>query len=505
MRPFLALSILALLTAWLVWPTQSNVADASPSSATLASSLTLEDLPELASSEATIQRAVIPAEASPAPLAKKKEPAPDVERGTIYGQVMDTLGNPVSAAKILVFRRSEQVATAMLEGNDQQFVIDLTANQSYSLMVDPTSLVGGLVPPLKVSRHASLLAKRLSPTHHRFFLKQDVEVKPGQQTQLNLHVGLPGSALGRVLDPQGNPVAEVLVRFHNLDPSAYSQSEDSTTNARGEFAMAEIYPGTYRMQISRVANGPEESGWSIPAAKDTVFSPGQQEDFGDLYLGDGTQTVVGWIVNQDGDPFPGLPVLCYSNEPVEEGLPPHRMSAALTRVITDKNGRFELKNIEAIAVKVSITPDFYPGQAMGTGKPAMWEPNVELDLASGPAVLDLGELTVHESRPFKISGKLVFDSDWLTEGGHSKKDLKIQIRQVESEVLLEGVRRNPISRARVPIDWKALKYAYNVETPMTAVRLTFSLKGYPDLRFVVRPRALQSKSRTIHIPSDFVQ
>jgi len=172
-------------------------------------------------------------------------------------------------------------------------------------------------------------------------------------------------------------------------------------------------------------------------------------------------------------------------------------------VITDHEGRFELQHLDAIPISISITPDFYPGQAMGAGKPAMWEDLVKVDLSASADVVDVGELVVQESRPFTISGGLDFDPAWLSQPGNKKSKLHIRISQVEGEELPEGIRRNPIDNLRVPIDWEKSTYAYKGETPMTAVRITFSLQGYSDLRFVVRPEALQSRSRTIQIPGDF--
>jgi hypothetical protein len=179
------------------------------------------------------------------------------------------------------------------------------------------------------------------------------------------------------------------------------------------------------------------------------------------------------------------------------------MSSALTRVTTDEQGYFELQRLAAIPVTISVTPDFHPGPAMGAGRPAIWEPNLEVDLSEGPDVVDIGEIVVQESRPFRISGDLVFDPQWLGQAGHGKTDLSIHIEQVAGEQLPEGVRRVPVHRQKVPIDLADGSYAFAVETPSTRIRLTFSLKGYPVLRFVVRPEALQSKTRTIHIPSDF--
>ena len=504
MRPFLILGVLALLATWLMWPNQGSVAATNAGTATDPTSTPQEATLELPSPKLTLQRNQVtppPAEELPQTVAAPEE---EIETGTIYGQVVDSLGHQVSEATVLAFIGSKQVAQASLQGNNSQFVLQLPANSTYGLMVDPDSLAHGLIPPLLETRHGLLMAKRLQPNDPYFFVKHQVVVQPGVEHKLDLRVGLPAKASGRILDPLGIPVPKVLVRLTSLERHHGIQSEDSITNELGEFFMPEIFPGDYRLNIYvDPALVPAEADWSIPPPTDMTFAPGQSQNFGDLFLGRGDKTIVGWVVNQDGLPFAGLPILCYSNEPVEEGVPAHRMGSALTRVTTDARGYFELKNVEAIAVKISCTPDYSPGQALGAGKPAMWEYPIELDLSKGPNFIDIGELVVDESRPFTISGNLIFDTAWLQKPEHSKKDLRITISQVKGEELPEGIRRNPINQVRVPIDKKANTFSYKVETPMTAVRLTFSLKGYPDLRFVLHPEPLQSKARNIQIPGDF--
>ncbi|MDP7062251.1 MAG: carboxypeptidase-like regulatory domain-containing protein [Planctomycetota bacterium] len=437
------------------------------------------------------------------PVAAPPPPAEEVETGQVYGIIRDHDGNQVSGGVVWVFDRDERVATVPLESNHLQYSVELPADKEYNFMVDPSSLPGDLLPPLTESRVTGLLAQSLPKEHPDFFMKTRVEVVAGVQKRLDLQVSLPAKVSGRVLNPYGEPVSKVMVRLTRFDLPRGQMSEEDRSNFRGEFVIPKIYPGKYKVNIHPDPEfAPPEAGWNPPAMQDITILPGQVHDFGDIYLGNGRKTVVGLVVNQDGLPFPGLPVQCNSNLPSDDGLST-RYGQQITRVITDHEGRFELQHLDAIPISISITPDFYPGQAMGAGKPAMWEDLVKVDLSAGADVVDVGELVVQESRPFTISGDLDFDPAWLTQPDNKKSKLHIRISQVEGEQLPEGIRRNPIDNLRVPIDWEKSTYAYKVETPMTAVRITFSLQGYSDLRFVVRPEALQSRSRTIQIPGDF--
>lgn len=504
MRPFLSLGVLALLTTWLMWPDQAPVAETQTVSVTDSTAPPMEVVAESADMKRTLQREALNSSTpGPSPAPQPTLPAQDVETGEVYGTIRDHDGIQVTKGTVWVFERHKRVAAAPLEGNHMQFSVTLPASKDYHFMVDPDSIPGNLIPPLRQSRVTGLLAAHSPKDHPDFYSKTLVKLKPGAQQQVDFRVSEPARASGRVLNPNGEPVSKVMIRLTRFGLPSGQMSEKDRSNFRGEFVIPEIYPGKYKINIHPDPEfAPPEAGWIPPAMEDITILPGQDYDFGDIYLGNGRKTVVGWIVNQDGLPFPGLPVLCTSNLPNDDGLGT-RYGQQLTHVITDRDGRFELKHLDAIPINISITPDFYPGQAMGRGKPAMWEDHVKVDLSIGADTVDVGELVVHESRPFIISGGLVFDPAWLAQADNKKSKLKIMISQVEHEELPKGIRRNPINLLRVPIDWDASTYAYKVETPMTGVRITFSLPGYSDLRFVVRPEPLQSKSRSIQIPGDF--
>jgi hypothetical protein len=504
MRPFLFLGVLALLTTWLMWPDQKAVTETHMVSVTAFSDPSLEEIPGLANSATPLERELLhPVIPEAAPTPEPTPPALDVETGVVYGTIRDHNDQQVTEGIVWVYERKKRVAVAPLEGNQRQFSVELPAGKQYGFMVNPDSLAHEMVPPLAKSRVTGLMAQRLPKNHPDFYLKSVVEVKPGDQRRMDLAVSIPAKASGRIFNPKGEPVSKATVRLTKHGTLSGQLNEEDRSNFHGDFVIPEVFPGEYMVSIFTDPEfAPAKAGWNPPSMKNITIHPGQDYDFGDIYLGLGRKTVVGWIVNQDGDPFSGLPVLCKSNEVDAEGAE-SRYGMHLTRVVTDIEGRFELKHLDSIPVSISITPDFYPGQAMGQGKPAMWENLVKLDLSDSPPLVDVGELVVHESRPFEISGGLVFDPAWLAKAGNNKRDLKITIGQVEGEQLPEGIRRNPIKELRVPIDWMASTYGYKVETPMTAVRITFSMPGYSELRFVVRPEALQSKSRTIQIPADF--
>ncbi len=503
LRIFFSLGLAVLISAWLLWPKAEHLS-AFPETRPTTSEGPIPEAGWEFPSGPILDR--VEAFVTEQGQSQSKPPItqPDIETGVVYGRVFDTDGRQVFSATVLAFDGDRPISSSVLSGNLQQFILELPAGKAYGLMVDPASLDGGYSPQPIGAFNATIAQRSGVQRSNAGFLKSVVEVKAGYEIPHDLEVGLSAQAAGRVLCPQGLPVSKALVRLASLNTERHFQSEDGITDENGLFNIPEVFPGKYRLHITTdPAVVLPELGWANPAPVDMTISPGEKVNFGDISLVNGNKTVVGWVVKQDGMPFPDLPILCFSKEPVAEGMPPHDMSAALTRVTTDSQGRFELRNLEAISVAISLTPDFRPGQAMGKGKPAMWEPNIEIDLRDSPTVHDIGEFVVHESRPCSVSGNLHFSQDWLSTAGNSEKNLRIRVDQVEGEKLPHGIRRNPILRQEVPIDFGTGIYGYLMETPMTAVRLTFELHGYPTITRVLRPQPLDTVKVDIDIPADF--
>jgi len=508
MRPFLILGVVALFTSWLMWPDQSSVAVVTTTMAADSQASPEETEPALLLPAATIIQRNPKARKPQVSVAQNATDGmvEEDQPGIVFGQILDSTGNPMPSGTILIFDRSKQIAAAKIDGEELQYSVELTASKYYEFMVDPSSLASGFLPPLRRTRNAAFRGDIADPNNPRNFVKSIVKVEAGLKQRLDFTVGLPASVSGRVLNPQGNPIAGAQLRVSGIHQQQGIQAMDALSNERGEFHINEITPGDFRLSIyTNPETTPIDGSWSTPSPQLFTLYAGQAYDFGDIRLGRGSQSILGSVVNQDGDPFVNRVILCYSNDPENDGSTLHNMGAPLTRVTTDIHGRFEMKNMDATKVKILLTSDFLPGQAMGAGKPAMWEYPLEFDLRASPGVLDIGVHVVHESRPYEISGALVFDPAWLALPGNRKRDFAITLSPIEGVALAPEIRRNPLQKQRVPLDFEKDTYLFLVETPLAKTRLSFSLRGYPEITFVVRPEALQSQSRTIHIPSDFMK
>ena len=506
MRPFLILGVAALFASWLIWPDHNSTVvvpttttvDAPLSSLATEATLLLPQAPIIQRSPVSNQLPATVAQAATDPSGAENQ------SGTVFGQILDSTGTPIPVGNVFVFERSKQIATAKICGEELQYCVELAANKYYEFMVDPSSLAGGFLPPLRQSRNSALRGNATDPNNPHNFVKSIVKVEAGLKQRLDLAVSLPAAVFGRVLDPQGKPLPGVQLRMNGMHQQQGIQAMDDLTNELGEFHITEIAPGDFRLSLyTNPETTPADGSWSPPSPQLVTLYAGQAYDFGDIHLGRGSHSILGSVVNQDGDPFVNRVILCYSNDPEQDGSTLHNMGAPLTRVTTDRNGNFEMKNIAATKIKILLTSDFLPGQAMGAGKPAMWEYPLEFDLSACPGVLDIGQHIVHESRPYEISGDLIFDPAWLALQGNQKSDLAMTLSPIEGVVLEPGIRRNPLQKQRVPLDFEEDTYLFRVETPLAKARLTFSLRGYPEISFVVRPEALQRKSRNLHIPSDF--
>jgi len=437
--------------------------------------------------------------------AKSQAPVdPESEFGKVSVGIVDSFGNQVFHGEVLVLHRGKVIQTLAMDEADARFHCELPASETYFVMVKPDSLPTGMIPQLVRSRKSRLEQDSTDEYDLKDYARFMIRLSANQLVEVDLEVGTPAHVFGRIVLPGGSSAEGVAVHLSGLDKNSGSLTEIATTNELGEYSFPEVFPGNHRLKLFfNPQLVPKGDSWNQPAPRDLEVHAGQSLDLGDTHLGGGHGSIRGWIVDQEGEPFPGLPVLCYSNRAVKEGLAPHNFGSELGRSVTNQEGYFEMVGVEVGPIKISVTPDFNPRYVLGAGHPAMWEPSIEVDLESAGPHMDLGEIVVEESRPFVLNGNLVYDDAWLASNMHSKKDLSISISQVKGEALPEGVRRNPVRKMRVRPDFDANTYRAAVETPMTRLEITFQLDGYPDIRFQVKPEALRTWARDIHIPSAF--
>ncbi|MDF1839086.1 MAG: carboxypeptidase-like regulatory domain-containing protein [Planctomycetota bacterium] len=416
----------------------------------------------------------------------------DPGTGVVVGQILDSDGARFEQGQVLVFRDGQfesPLKALELGGEHMGFQVELVAGQSYRLMADPESLPGDHIPAPAHYRKTAREASRYAMAF--------VHVERDQEHRQNVRVGLPGILAGRVVDRQGQPIVGSLARLTGLDKHFVGLSSSAITDEEGAFRLEGVFPGEHRLTFTW------NQEWTPPMPMDLQILGGGERWLGDVVAGGGSHSIRGRILDQDGKPFPDLPVLCYSDAAVKDGLPSHNMSSALARTKTGKDGVFHLTGLPGIPVQVSLTPGFEPRKVGGIGHPAMWVDNLSVDLGIGQSNHDVGSHQVDESRPFEITGRLIFQPGWLSEKGNARAQLTAYVSRVPGMELPEGIRRTTLRRKPVAIDWEEGTYRCLIETPNTGVRLRFELPGEQDLVIVTQPRPFETELHDIRIPEDF--
>ena len=116
---------------------------------------------------------------------------------------------------------------------------------------------------------------------------------------------------GRVLNSTtGEPVGKAVVSVQNIDPAlSGAQAPAVSTDAAGVFAIQELQPGTYRLTVERngfVTTHYGAGGSSLPGIPMSLTKGQVAKDVVVRMLPQGI--VTGLIVDEDGDPLPGVQI-----------------------------------------------------------------------------------------------------------------------------------------------------------------------------------------------------
>jgi protocatechuate 3,4-dioxygenase beta subunit len=421
--------------------------------------------------------------------AAKVEPAV----GWLHGHILDGLGVRLPRGRVEVFdgRSSrEPVAHAEVEGTEREYRISLLAGPAHYVAVEPSSVEDFGVPPL-VRGFTNAARDSNGALLPGEYSRARIVLAEGETIQRDFSVGRPCEVVGRLIGQEGEPLSGVLARVTGMDADVAGNAQDATTDEGGVFRFHHLFPGTYRLAF-HPQPGPE--GFVPPVPPDFVLADGESRDLGDIRVPRGTCAVIGRVLDQDGRPFPDLPIACYPNSDPDEKAP-HGLGEVIGRARTGPDGTFRLEDLPAIPCKISLTPDYVP--RVVPGQPAFWEPAVEVFLTAKAPVVDVGVHVVHQSRPFRLEGLLLEK----TPGEH-RRQLRITVSQI-GEPPVDGPRRASLRRAPVSVNWNEGTFECLVETPRPGIELRLELKGYKDLVFELEPEPLGTWSKDIRIPEDF--
>ena len=377
----------------------------------------------------------------------------------------------------------------------------LEAGVPYQVFVDPSSLPEGWMAPQTGAINSAQWLNQRSRGNPSRLRKVAVELLPGESQRLDLKVASPAGLQGRLLDPAGSPVAGSILRLTDHDSTGGIHSRDAITNQDGNYHFEQIYPGRYRLTIhADPRRTPGCETWSVPAPTDVTLQPGELRPMEDLQFGTGQNRVLGRILNQDGLPYPNLPILLYP-APSEENPNRHRgFQEALARCRTDAEGRFQMEDVESVVALLSLTSSFHPGTLHEPGHPAMWVPDVPVDLSGTPGSVDVGDLVVDESRPFLLKGSIAVDSA-LGESEFSFAELRLELVAEPGSKIPPEVRRIPWRNTKLDLASDGT-FRCRLETPSPTLQLKV---GWGEKKAVYRIHTSPNGDwkQVVRVPQDF--
>ena len=430
---------------------------------------------------------------------ERQEPEP----GRVFGNIVDSQGKRLHQGRVLVFeerRGGSPLAVLELGKPNEQYSIVLPSGKGFWFVVDPTSLWEGVLPPPTRDWVQDTLGDGAKPPDVlpvEACARDFALLQPAEERRLDLEVGRWSQVTGRLLDRDGLALPDVVARISAQSSVLSGLSQDQRTDSAGRFHFEAVYPSMYRLRFFR------EQPFQPPLPVDFELRGGELRDLGDVRVAVGVKSIRGHVVDQDGRPFGGLPIQCSPDLPVKAGFTPSIVAGALARTTTDEDGFFELRDLPGIPFQVALTPGFPPREVRGAGFPAMWVPNVSVNLEGPQNVLDIGTVSVPESRPFEIKGRVIFAAGWSADGGPRRGRLSIALTEVPGEALPEGLRRVSLRGKRLSLDKETGTFGCLVETPRSGLELRFRLPGFSDLVFSIQARPLESWESEIHVPGDF--
>jgi uncharacterized GH25 family protein len=172
------------------------------------------------------------------------------------------------------------------------------------------------------------------------FKSDKFAVAAGERVPLTLQLARGGTLVGRVVDPDGTPVAGAKLEA-TIDALVFGQGgfevRDGSTDDRGQFSLAAVYAGEVELAVAR-------DGF-LEKRLDAQSIDGQTTELGDIVLGRG-ESVAGVVLWPDGAPVENVEVEASFDPAALGGMSAfNAMQGASGEDETDASGRFEIRGL----------------------------------------------------------------------------------------------------------------------------------------------------------------
>lgn len=274
----------------------------------------------------------------------------------------------------------------------------------YELFIDPADVPRGLVAPGRY-----LVPAPTDPG----VAATIVEVARGEEASATLFLNDARVVAGRVIGPDGEGLAGVVLRAAATAPGHQQVAIDFRSGADGVFALDPALPLEYVLRIVDLdAHAAALQRLPLPPPLLVDLLPGDVLDL-ELRVAAGRHLITGTIVDERGEPFPGVDVLAlYSG--LGPGQPAPRVGSYTTTwsdlvgtTVSDARGRFELGPVHSESLRIVIAGQAARSAGRGERLVAFGGDPIDVALdASAAASIDVGQVELTRSRTYTVSGTI---------------------------------------------------------------------------------------------------
>ena len=336
-------------------------------------------------------------------------------------------GGPIAQGEVLLFDQEGKLEGAFLPRSERgsygqiassQVVASRHIDESgkavfahlrpgvYRVAADPWSLPANLLPSWD-KKNQSIESER-------------VELNDGRTATVTLHVKQGGTVFGQVFGPNNVPIAQAHVGAYATAPTERMQST-AVSDEDGSYALR-LHEGEYAVG-PMLALGSSFARFTAPPPTSLSIVPSSSVQV-DFHFVDGSHSVAGTVLDQEGRPVPHLTVVAQYCRPGSGGDKKCMIGATAKNSSTDTLGRFEIEGLHPVPTAIQF--------GLGQRVLSAWLDPIALDLGRESKRVVLGGVVVSRSDRFCIEGKLLVDAELMRSVGLGMGDLEVQVEEERS-------------------------------------------------------------------------